>query len=522
VDYVVTAEDDTESAPNRKYYRVTVTLGVPDTAKEITAFSFVNVPPIKVLISGVANGSGEYPIDITVPNGTTLTSLTPVITYTGQSIAGGTQSFEGDTTGPGTVKTTGPDDFRLTVNYTVTAQNLDTKTYAVTVLEEPDDLIEITGFYFTDPLAVGKINQNANLITVAVPSGTNRANLRPTVYFTGMNLNPPSGTANNFTSPASYTVTGVSGKTRTYSVVVTPTPSSSKDITQFKLSGVVNSGLVIGAAPDADGSYPISVQVPSGTDLASLGTEITHTGVNISPAAETPQNFNSPQNYIVRAEDGSVKIYKVMVHAADSGAKLITSLIFNEVPLSGGGTIRVVAAIDQAAKIITAAVPSVAEITALKPIITYIGKSITPPGGSEDNANPFTDNGSGGAGRDFTGSQTYTVKDQDNEPQQYTVTVTKKSAFTVRFEGDGERIVIDSNSFESSTGVITVTVNTGNVDGPYEWYIDGVRQGVSGATFSLNIGNGAFYPGRYEIMAAGRKNGLRYTGKVYFVVSGGS
>jgi hypothetical protein len=392
-----------------------------------------------------------------------------------------------------------------------------TKTYAVTVREEEDEDIEITGFYFTEPLAVGKINQNANMISVTVPSGTSRESLKPTVYFTGMGLNPGSGTANDFTNIAMYTVTGFSGKIRTYSVVVNSVPSSSKDITRFKLSGVANSSLVIGAVPDADGLYPISVQVPAGTNLDNLGTEITYTGVSIGPAAETPRNFNSPQNYTITAEDGSVKTYKIIVNAANPDAKMITSLIFNAVPLAGGGTVRVTAAIDQAGRTITARVPQTADISGLRSTITYIGKSITYPGGIKYSNNPFTD-----TGKNFSGSQTYTVEDQNGDSLSYTVTVIRQDGFTVTFEGEKERTVIASNVFDSNTGIVTVTIDTGAVEGPYAWYIDGVQQGVSDSTFTLNVGNGSLYPGRYEIMAAGMKEGLRYTGKVYFVVAGRS
>ncbi|MDR1277931.1 MAG: DUF5018 domain-containing protein [Treponema sp.] len=512
VNYVVTAENDT-----RKYYRVDVTV-TPDTAKEITAFSFVEVSPTNVLISGAANGADKYPIAITVPKETDLSGLKPMITYTGVSITG---SGVNDTSGPGTVTGTSAVNFSSSdsspVNYTVTAQDGSDKTYAVTVRAEEPETIEITGFYFTEPLAVGKINQDANLINVTVPSGTMLESLKPTVYFTGMNLNPGSGMANNFASPATYTVTGRSGKTRTYSVVVSAVPSNTKDITRFRLSGVVNSGLIIGAAPDADGLYSISVQVPAGTNLGSLETEITHTGVSISPAAGAPRDFNNPQNYTVRAEDGSVKTYKVTVYPANPGAKLITSLIFNTVPLTGGGTVRVAAAIDQDRKTITAVVPQDATITALRPSITYIGKLIKDPGGGSHSDNPFTD-----TGKDFSGAQTYTVEDQNGSSEAYTVRVTRQSGFTVTFEGEAERRVIASNTFDPTTGIITVTINTAEVDGPYDWYIDGVKQEGSGSTFSVNVGNGSFYPGRYEIMASGVKGNLRYTGKVYFVVAGGS
>jgi hypothetical protein len=513
VKYTVTAKDGTTT----KTYEVTVTRK-KSNAKDISAFSFSGVSNTSAVISAQPTAAGKYPIVVTVPSSTSLSSLTPVITYTGDSIAG--PDAWSNTAGPGTV-TAAAKNFSTSdtapVEYTVTAQDSSTKIYAVTVreAESTDEDIEITGFYFTEPLAVGKINDGANLITVTAPSGTGLGSLTPSVYFTGMTLSPPSGTANNFTGPAAYTITGVTGKTRTYTVVVNPTPSGSKDITRFKLSGVVNTNLIIGGVPDPDGTYPISVEVPSGTDITNLRAEITHTGVSVSPEGESPGNFSNPRTYTVTAEDGTAKFYKVTVHAGNSGA-IITSFIFDQVPLSGGESVRVVASIDQNGKTISAAVPSTALISSLQPAITYIGKSITGPGG-ESTANPFTES----TGRNFTGLVTYTVKAQNDTTVPYTVTVTKQSAFTVTFEGEAD-IQFITNTFDPATGIVTVTGDTSKVPLPYDWYIDGTKQVVSGNTLTLNIGNGSFYPGRYEIMVSGMKDGLHYTGKVYFVVSGGA
>jgi hypothetical protein len=110
-----------------------------------------------------------------------------------------------------------------------------------------DDDIEITGFYFTNPLAVGAVNQDINTITVQVPSRTNTANLVPTVYFRGMSIRPGSGAANDFSGPVVYTVTGRNGKTRSYMVTVNNTASSTKDITRFDFSGIGDTETVIGA-----------------------------------------------------------------------------------------------------------------------------------------------------------------------------------------------------------------------------------------------------------------------------------
>jgi hypothetical protein len=509
VDYTVNAANGTTT----KTYRVTVTAAL-NNAKEISDFSFNGINTSAV-ISAVPNAEGKYPIVVTVPQGQSLSGLSPVITHTGVSVTGSSVSGPGTVTGSSanfSSSSTRP------VDYTVTAENGSTKTYAVTVRNAAplEDNIEITGFYFTEPLAVGTVNQTTDTITVMVPSKTNTASLKPTVYFKGMSVKPGSGAANDFSGPVTYTVTGNSGKTRPYTVTVNSSPASSKDITRFTFPGITNSETIIGAIPDADGTYPISVWVPAGTDLDNRGPDITYTGVNIIPAMGTSLNFNVPQTYTVTAEDGSVKTYKVTVGTQSGDTKVITGIVFEEVPVTGG-TDRVVASINQTARIITAEVSFTANVSQLRPTITYIGKSIAGPSGGDKTANPYTD-----TARDFSSNQIYTVKDQSGAGQSYTVTVIRKSSVTIQFEGDVEKDIIASKNFNPGTGVFTVTVNTANVNSPYDWYLDGVKQPVSntGDTFTLNVGNGTFTPGRHEIMVSGQKNGLHYTGKVYFTVSG--
>jgi hypothetical protein len=521
VDYTVNADDRVTA----KTYRVTVT-ALPNNAREITDFSFNGIDTSAV-ISAMPNAEGDYPIVVTVPQGQVITGLTPVITYTGKSISG--DDGISDNNGPGTVQGSSY-DFSNTitsanpvvpVDYTVSAEDGSTRTYAVTVrravLNEDD--VEITGFYFAEPLAVGLVNQDTNSITVTVPSTTDVTSLRPTVYFKGMSVKPGSGAVNNFSGPVTYTVTGNSGKTRPYAVTVNTAPSSAKDITRFTFPGILNTETVIGAVPDADGTYPLSVRVPSGTALTNLAPDITHTGVRITPAAGTPGNFSAPQTYTVTAEDGSVKTYKVTVYPQDGDVKIITSLVFEEVPLSGGGSIRVVASINQAAHTIMAEVPSTAGISSLAPTLTWIGRTIAGPSGGDKTANPFTD-----TARDFNAAQTYTVKDQNNTGQAYAVTVIRKSSVGIQFEGEKDKLVA-SSTFNQNTGLITVTVgndpNTG-ISPPYEWYVDGVKQTVANTefTFTLNVGDGTFLPGRHEIMVSGKQGGLHYTGRVYFMVSG--
>jgi hypothetical protein len=520
VDYTVIAEDGASSTT----YRATL-VPARNGAKAITAFSFDGVAPTSALISAVPTAADAYLVVVTLPPGQSFANLTPVITHTGASITGAGIPAGG----PGTVTAASKvTTFSQTtpVNYTVTAEDGSARTYAVTVRNETtgEGNLEITGFYFTEPLAVGAINQDANTITVRVPSSVATTSLKPTVYFRGMSLKPGPGAVNNFSGPVTYTVTGNSGKTRSYTVSVLSTPSSAKDITRFAFPDTPGAETIIGSVPNPYGTYPISIWVPPGTDLHNLTPDIDNTGVTVTPgpgapASGSPGDFSGPLAYTVTAEDGGGKTYTVTVNTQSRDAKVITSLIFGEVPLAGGGVVRVVASIDQIAHAITAEVPFAADIGALKPTLTYIGRTIAGPLGADQTANPYTD-----TPRNFSGPQTYTVKDQSGAGQPYTVTVIRKSSVGVSFTGDLENTIIASSNFDQNTGVITVTVDTAAAAAPYEWYLDGVKQPVSNAaaTFTLKVGDGTLIPGRHEILVSGRKNGLHYTGKVSFTLAGGS
>ncbi|MEI6092958.1 MAG: hypothetical protein WCQ47_04660 [bacterium] len=100
--YTVTAED-----LSKKDYTVTVNLAASD-AKDITSFSFSEG-------TGVITGTE---IEVTVPYGTVLTSLTPVIAITGTSVSPASGVAQ---------------NFTSPVTYTVTAADNTTKDYLVTV-----------------------------------------------------------------------------------------------------------------------------------------------------------------------------------------------------------------------------------------------------------------------------------------------------------------------------------------------------------------------------------------------------
>lgn len=89
--------------------RAPLTVVKPSTANLITSFKIGTV-------AGVINNTANI-ITVTLPIGTAVTSLTPVITHNGKLI-----------------DKIGAQDFTLPVDYTITAENLTTKKYTVTVV----------------------------------------------------------------------------------------------------------------------------------------------------------------------------------------------------------------------------------------------------------------------------------------------------------------------------------------------------------------------------------------------------
>jgi hypothetical protein len=511
VSYRVTAVTATITAD----YTVRVSVA-KNAAREITAFSFDGIATggTSALIASTPGADGKYPVEVVVPLGTSLTNLKPVVTHTGVSISGGGISGSSASTVTGSAA-----DFTNPVSYTVTAQNGQTREYLVTLRAEDNNLKQITGFYFTEPLAAGIINEAAKTIDVTVPSGTSLGALRPTVYYTGASLSPVSGRVNSFSSTAVYTVTARNGTAQPYTVRVNAKPSGAKDITAITFPGAAVIDTIIGAAPGPDGKVPISVVVSGSTDPGTLRADITHTGKSLSPGSGTVMNFQNPVSYRVTAEDGSVKDYLVSVHRSTANAKLITGFAFNALQTAGE--------IDQTAHTIEVYVPASTNMTSLVPTLTYIGASITPPGGAAQSANPFTD-----SARDFTGSEasrTYrvTAADADGTTQDYTVSVRKaeqNTGVSVTFQGITDPSLM-SASFDQTAGVVTLILTPVSPYGPpYEWYLDGHKLNVSGTEPRLEIHTAGMAAGQHEVVVVvtggllPNGNLSHYTNKVYFTV----
>jgi hypothetical protein len=72
------------------------------------------------------------------------------------------------------------------------------------------------------PAATGDIDEMNRTISISVPYGTNLGSLAPTITVSpAATVSPPSGAAQSFISPVTYTVTAENGDTAEYTVTVT-------------------------------------------------------------------------------------------------------------------------------------------------------------------------------------------------------------------------------------------------------------------------------------------------------------
>jgi hypothetical protein len=507
VTYTVSAQDGTTTPVS---YRVTVKAETKPqgTTNQITGFTFVGISgeATTAVIGSTPDASGKIPIEVTVPVSTNLSALTPVITHTGGSITG--NGIPAGSSGSGTVTGT-PVNFTAPVTYTVTAEDGTPKEYLVTLRAEDNNAKAITGFYFTDPLAVGEINEGAKTITVSVPYGTNLEALKPTVYYTGVSLGPVSGRVNTFSFPTVYTVTARNGTVQPYTVQVSVRQSSTKDITGFSFSGVVVVDTVVGSIPGPDGKIPIAVTVSDRTNIAALVPTISHTGKTISPASGAVGNFSGPVSYRVTAEDGSTKDYTVSVHLSGNSSKVISGFAFTSIPAIGQ--------VDQEAHTIEVVVPYSTAINSLRPTITYIGASIGFSGATPQSVHPFIDDP-----RNFSNPLVYRVTAADGTSQDYRVTVSVENQNLksgVSFSGISDLDFL-SASFDQTTGLVTIRVKDGQgYTAPYEWYLDGRKYPISATESVLILKTSGLKTGRHEVVGVVTgTNNRHYTNKIYFLV----
>ena len=315
----------TETGQIAKSYEITVTRAL-NPVKAITGFS----------VSGQTGSTtiteSNHTIAVTMPYGTVVTALSPSITTTGASVS--------PTSGTAT-------NFTSPVTYTVTAADGSTQTYSITVTVVANTAKAITGFSISGQTGSTAITESNHTIAVTMPYGTVVTALSPSIATTGASVSPTSGTAKDFTSPVTYTVTAADGSTQTYSVTVTVAANPAKAITGFSISGQTGSTTI------TESNHTIAVTMPYGTTVTALQPTVTTTGASVSPASGTATNFTSPVTYTVTAADGSTQTYSVTVTVLGPTVINITAISGVTAPVAGATPVTIITASDQYTGIVT-------------------------------------------------------------------------------------------------------------------------------------------------------------------------
>jgi len=207
VSYIVIAADNSSAT-------YTVTVSILAAPKLMTAFSFSAVPATGVIDQAARTVAVSMPLG---PNLATL--VASFATTTGAIVKIGPAVQTSGTT---------PNDFTSPVTYTVIAPDGLEANYTVTVTIDPP---RMTAFSFAAVPATGVIDHTVGAIAVTVPARTNVTTLVSTFTTTSASLvtigtttQTSGATANDFTNPVTYTVTGAGVQTKNYTVTVTIAP----------------------------------------------------------------------------------------------------------------------------------------------------------------------------------------------------------------------------------------------------------------------------------------------------------
>lgn len=388
-EYVVSIEIDGEEQ--------TLTGGNPTLTVPIKKSDACDIVDFKLTDNQSELNIGEDTITLKVPYNTNLRSLKPEIMHTGTKCE------------PDEAK-----DFTSAVQYTVTAENGNTKEYTVTVLR--DGSAGISDATFTNPTTskAGKVTVTVTgnfvndigdtLVVTATSQGGGDA-INAEIEYTeygGKATAVLTLPKNLSESEQKYTVSVMlNGVEQTISNNEITVPGKRRcAITSFTVEGQLDETEIV----ESDDGNTITFKVPYFYDLTAVVPSIEYEAETISPAADEPQDFSDsekPVTYTLKS-GGDTEVYTVRAELV--GKK--PSINKFTVEKQSGDTVY-------DGNTITITMPSNANLKKIQPIIEFDGESYSPQGE-----------------QDFSKSDKipviYTVVDQYGKTTEYEVKITKK------------------------------------------------------------------------------------------------
>ncbi|MDR0644607.1 MAG: hypothetical protein LBG05_06825 [Treponema sp.] len=446
----------------------------------ITSFNFSQTPGAVSIIGSNPGADGTRLIMVTVPSGTNLTSLTPVVECaSGARITAPAPdpaySLDGN---PGW----GSGDYSKPTSWTAEGRNGVTQQYTVVVTEAAADDCLITDIDFKEIVLTSAplVDQAARSISVVAPYGTKAANpdytLTPVFSYLGTKvlLVDPDDLGNQESDtviagpiqfmddeiPArNFRVYAQNGTTKTYTVMITEALSGEAEITAFVFDGYSGYPGTVTQPNGGDGS--IAVELPYGTPLTNLKPLIAYKG-SISPASGAEQNFSVPESvvYTVISEDGSgTKTYPVTVTTKNPNTDTgIFDFVITNVPKAkvvigtkprADGKIPIIVSVPYATAPLIDPTPQDGPKTDLKQLIPKITLSNPDSSSISPNPNGTTDVIPFGNQNDYQ-EAVYTVTAQAGNTQDYVVVVARDvHYYYVKATGDDRDPDYNNGGFES-------------------------------------------------------------------------
>jgi hypothetical protein len=237
-----------------------------------------------------------------VENGTALTHLQPIFTLSEKATCEPQSGVAADfSQGP--------------VIYTVTAEDGSIQEWTVSVTTKHSSAAYILSF--SVPNQSGSAIISDSTVKDSVVLGTDISNLVPVIVVSpNATITPSSGVARDFSAgPVTYTVTAEDGTVRIWTVTIIKPTSSQKDILTFSVEGLV--GTVVKS------STYLQCEIDFTQNIKSVAPVITVSpGASILPASGASVDFsNGFYDYMVTADNGTTKKYRIYVYYAKIGAE---------------------------------------------------------------------------------------------------------------------------------------------------------------------------------------------------------